>query len=200
MKKPYILQGQDTTCTFVAILNAIVHKKGTTPVEYNSEEYKELVKLGGGRYGPIISTRSIVSALPYDIQQFQPESPDIDVKEWLIDKLGRGFSVCYPVTVPKGYHHLILIISYNVLSESFTCVNAHFTEKVVEAIKWEDLKAASCDRWQKDHPNHPAIKSDQPFEGMFAVQVGDVQIPEPLLDSVRKYNIEFEEECERKGI
>ena len=60
--KQYIMQGRDTSCQLIALLNAFIYKFGVTPIEYKTKEFRMLAEIGFGVSGPLLSMKENIFA------------------------------------------------------------------------------------------------------------------------------------------
>lgn len=137
-QKPYILQGKDSACQLITLLNAMIHWTGETPIVYKSEKFQYMLKECGGIGGPIINIRPALEYLNLHHERYKPRRMK-NLKKWIKRQLREGKLVDYRFSHPDWNGHSCLIVDYNHRTDSFKFVNAQLfnRESPVEYLPLE---------------------------------------------------------------
>lgn len=150
--KKYIVQKDNYSCFWVALLNAHIYKFNKTPIRYGTKRYKALIKKYVGTLNAGVREEpKIIKELRINLKENKHKNI-LKFKKWVIRALREGYPIVYSNEACHETCHSVLLTRYFKDFDSFEVIGAYWNNKVnpVEYLTWWQLigkaKERACDQ------------------------------------------------------
>ncbi len=125
----FIIQGNDTTCRLVTLLNAHIWKHGKSPLEYGTKEYYEFYEGVNGHKRYL--EKEAYDLINADFENFSGNGRTFF--KWFHQHITSGN--CIDMSSYCKNLHSFLVCAYDSYFDSYMCVNSQiYTKKI--AVEW----------------------------------------------------------------
>jgi len=152
-EKNYILQGEDSSCQLITLLNAYIYKTGRSPIKYRSKHFYKLLTTCGGDAGGIVSIQPASEELNLEFKRNRIRNKSLQtLKKWIIMHLKKDNPIDFSIWHPRWNGHSFLIVEHKrytntggAKTDIFKCINAQLNteENAVEHLSWEQIIATT---------------------------------------------------------